>query len=120
MFEINRLREGKFVRLRGLPFEDGDSDWHVNDRFKVTTGDDDLRGLISALTEERLEEASATTAYVLQRGDASAEWIGFTVRNEEIQMAFRATTAMLDDVDHFETDEIEIVDIGNMLSDLNG
>lgn len=51
----------EFARIDGLPFEDGPSDWHLNDGFGIELGG----------------EKSET--YVFQRADASLEWLGVII-----------------------------------------
>lgn len=67
---FTELDSGLFVRLSPFGSYDEPTDWHVN-------------GGIAALAEARdLAPGSTTEGRVLQRADASPEWLVVVVRNE--------------------------------------
>lgn len=52
-----------YIRIDGLPFEDGPSDWHHNESLNVELG----------------HRSEKTESYIFQRADASPEWLGVVI-----------------------------------------
>jgi len=82
-----------FVRVEGLPFEDGPSTWHVNDH--------------PVIGSEGAAEMSH--ALVLQRGDASDEWLAVVIEGDGTEWGVEMLTRSRG-ADAMRTDDGEPVD----------
>lgn len=92
---LTKAEPRTFVRLDGLPFHDGPTDWHVNNSFAIATGDDALEKMLATFTREHVRITGDTVSHgiILQRADASEEWLAFAVSGGEIAHAARMRSA---------------------------
>ena len=101
---------GTFVRVDGLPFEEGPSDWHVNDHIYAEVDEDPLANLLSRFNTETGPQRG-THGLILQRADASEEWIGLTVYEGEINFGFHVVDPLGEpeeiDVDAITVEEVD-------------
>lgn len=101
--DLTNIRDGEFVRLDGLPFEDEPSDWHVNEHFVASAGSASPAPFLERLAGKT--SADVMDAVILQRADASRDWIGFIVESGEVEQAFRYGS----DVEKFDPGDVEVL-----------
>jgi hypothetical protein len=82
--EFAKLRPEQFVTLSGLSFESGTSDWHVNDVVGFNKGEKPLNAVLKAMNGQSDTMSGTYRCIVLQRADASAEWLGIVIKSTEL------------------------------------
>ena len=118
---LTEAQHRTFVRLDGLPFYGGTTDWHVNNNFAIASGDDVVEQILARFTREhvRITGDSVTHGIILQRADASEEWLAFAVSGGEIAHAARMRSASANP-ESFDADALELVDTAEDWGDLDG
>lgn len=75
------LEPQSFVRISG--FDEEPSDWHVNNNFTIGAGPGNpLEGILNQFTADSVDlddDTTITHGIVLQRADASEEWLAIIV-----------------------------------------
>lgn len=92
--QLLNLQESDFVRLAGDAPANGE--WHVNDHIVFTTTDDP-EGMLKRVVAGGSPGDGSRHGYVLQRADATAEWLALVV-DETQQGGDLTTVAHFDDV----------------------
>lgn len=116
---IGWLREDEFARIGGLPFADGETDWHVNEHLVAMTGPQALEDILQGmLTGGPPRGAEDVEQWVLQRADASPEWLVFVVEGNEIAEA-RYVDGMNSSPEAFDSESVEVLAIGETEGDLD-
>lgn len=109
--DLLNLEEYAFTRLRGV--DDEPSDWHVNKRLLVAADGEDAPAMLERVIEGGPGGEGVSHALILQRADASAEWLVLIVNEHDdhasLERAVLAgpTAAEPDEVDG----DIEVVSI---------
>lgn len=115
--QIAWLEPRDFVRLVGLPFEEDSSDWHVNDKMVFSAGGAAFSDLLTALTPDGVESDDVSEVYVLQRADASEDWLTLVLEDGEVAEAFR-TEHPEGDHQPFDYEGLNVVAISDNRGDL--
>lgn len=114
------LEQNEFARLDGLPFADGETDWHVNEKMIVAAGSTAFSGLLGAFDGVQIEAEHKVDGLILQRGDASHEWLTLVVdEDSEVRRAFHVD-GIGSDPEEFDASGVEVIAIGEELGDLDG
>lgn len=97
--------------------------WHVNVRIEV--GSRISEAMASFLSDDPNYEAidDSTTGFILQRADASEEWLVITVKTGEDGEQFFETAAFADGegmLDEHENPEVDVHSIAESKMDLGG
>lgn len=74
---LSMAKTGHFVDLE---FGDRREDWHVNDRIGVGSGE--TENILTQLLDDDVS-GTATLGMVLQKADASEEWLVITIEQSE-------------------------------------
>lgn len=116
---IEWLREDEFARIEGLPMKEGPTDWHVNEHIVVSYGGDGLTGLLSAIADVARGVSAEVNGYILQRADATHEWLVITVSDGEVGSAFHAT-GIGSEPNEFDASDLEVTSIAELEDGLDG
>ena len=112
------LREDEFARIEGLPMKEGPTNWHVNEHIVVSHGGDGLTGLLSAIADVARGVSAEVNGYILQRADATHEWLVLTVSDGEIGSAFHAS-GIGSEPNEFDASDLEVTSIAETQGELN-
>jgi len=99
LFDATR---GHFARVEGV--DDGPSEWHVNKHIVVTAASPAETGMVSRFDNGDVPPDATRHGFVLQRADASHEWLVLVV--DEVSDGGAVETAALADGERGEPEPV--------------